>query len=246
MILTSLQTLRIKLEAQELDDLVREATQTGMSPWELLHRFLSAPASQSIQRSIERRIKNAGLPTSATLEAFDWAFNAQTINKASMLELASGEFVQRGDNLAFVGQSGLGKSHLIQGIARACCVLGHRVRYETSATLLEALMRAAGAKTLPSTLRYYRSFDLLIIDEFGFDKLERREYPESPSMLYKVIDGRHGRGSTAILTNVDFGDWTEYLGDPALVMALLDRVSDAIVFRFEGQSYRKNRARKGQ
>lgn len=109
MILTSLQTLRIKLEAQELDDLVREATQTGMSPWELLHRFLSAPASQSIQRSIERRIKNAGLPTSATLEAFDWAFNAQTINKASMLELASGEFVQRGDNLAFVGQSGLGK-----------------------------------------------------------------------------------------------------------------------------------------
>ncbi len=42
-------------------------------------------------------------------------------------------------------------------------------------------MRAAGAKTLPSALRYYRSFDLLIIDEFGFDKLEHREYPESPS-----------------------------------------------------------------
>lgn len=42
-------------------------------------------------------------------------------------------------------------------------------------------MRAAGAKTLPSELRYYRSFDLLIIDEFGFDKLEHREYPESPS-----------------------------------------------------------------
>ena len=194
MILQSLQTLKIKLQAQELDDLVREATESGMSPWELLHRFLSAPASQSIQRSIERRIKNAGLPTSATLEAFDWEFNAQTINKAS---------------------------------------------------LLEVLMRAAGAKTLPSALRNYRSFDLLIIDEFGFDKLERREYPESPSMLYKVIDGRYGRGSTAILTNVDFGDWTEYLGDPALVMALLDRVSDAIVFRFEGESYRKNRARKG-
>ena len=107
-------------------------------------------------------------------------------------------------------------------------------------------MRAAGAKMLPSALRYYRSFDLLIIDEFGFDKLERREYPESPSMLYKVVDGRNGRGSTAFLTNVDFGDWTEYLGDPALVMALLDRVSDAIVFRFEGESYRKKRTRKGQ
>ena len=51
-------------------------------------------------------------------------------------------------------------------------------------------MRAAGAKTLPSALRYYRSFDLLVIDEFGFDKLERREYPESPSMLYKVRKSR--------------------------------------------------------
>jgi DNA replication protein DnaC len=63
-------------------------------------------------------------------------------------------------------------------------------------------------------------------------------------MLYKVVDSRNGRGSTAFLTNVDFGDWTEYFGDPALVMALLDRVSDnAIVFRFEGKSYRKSRTK---
>ena len=109
MILKSLETLKIKLAAQELDELVREATESGMSPWELLHRFLTVPANESVQRAIERRIKNAGLPTSATLESFDWTFNAESINKASMLELASGEFVKRRDNLAFVGQSGLGK-----------------------------------------------------------------------------------------------------------------------------------------
>lgn len=239
-----METLKIKMAPEELDSLVRDATEKGMSPWELLDRFLKSPANQSVQRSIERRIANVGLPTTATLEGFDWEFNAKTINKSSMLELASGEFIKRRDNLAFVGQSGLGKSHIIQGVARACCALGYRVRYETSASLLEELMRAAGAKTLPSALRYYRSFDLLIIDEFGFDKLERREYPESPSMLYKVVDSRNGRGSTAFLTNVDFGDWTEYFGDPALVMALLDRVSDnAIVFRFEGKSYRKSRTK---
>jgi DNA replication protein DnaC len=246
-ILKHMETLKIKMPAEELDALVRGATEKGMSPWELLDRFLSVPANESIERAIERRIKNAGLPTTATLESFDWEFNAKTINKSSMMELASGEFIKRRDNLAWVGQSGLGKSHLIQGVARACCVLGYRCRYETSATLLEELTRAAGSKTLPSALRYYRSFDLLIIDEFGFDKLERREYPESPSMLYKVVDGRNGRGSTAYLTNVDFGDWTEYLGDPALVMALLDRVSDnAIVYRFEGKSYRKNRTKQAQ
>ena len=69
MILKSLETLKIKLTAQALDQLVREATESGISPWELLDRFLAMPASQSIERAIERRIKNAGLPTSATHNA---------------------------------------------------------------------------------------------------------------------------------------------------------------------------------
>ena len=100
-------------------------------------------------------------------------------------------------------------------------------------------------------MRHYGRFDLLIIDEFGFDKLERMEYPESPSLLYKVIDHRNRRGSTALVTNIDFNDWTDYLGDPPMAMALLDRVVDgAIIHRFEGKSYRahlaelKNKQRK--
>jgi DNA replication protein DnaC len=192
-------------------------------------------------------VRLAKFPDSACLESFDWLFNAKTIPRGPFEELASGEFLARRDNVVFVGKSGLGKSHLIQGIGRACCVLGHRVRYVTSAQLLEELTSAAGDKTLPAKVRYYRSFELLIIDEFGFDKLERREYPESPSLLYKVVDARTGRGSTAFITNVDFSQWTDYLGDPPLVMALLDRVVDsAIVVRFDGKSYRQHRAEQKQ
>jgi DNA replication protein DnaC len=113
--------------------------------------------------------------------------------------------------------------------------------------LLEELAAALADKTLSARVRFYRSFDLLIIDEFGFDKLERSEYPESPSLLYKVIDARNGRGSTALVTNVDFGDWTDYLGDPPLVMAILDRVSDrTIIQKFTGKSYRKFRTEQMQ
>jgi len=45
-------------------------------------------------------------------------------------------------------------------------------------------------------------------------------------LLYKVIDSRSRKGSTALVTNIDFKDWTDYLGDPPLAMALLDRVVD--------------------
>ena len=246
-ILQHLATLKIRLGGEELDQVIRESTANNHSSWQLLERFLAAPASSARERSIERRLRLAKFPTTSSLESFDWSFNAKTLPRGPFDELASGEFLARGDNVALVGKSGLGKSHLIQGIGRACCALGHRVRYVTSATLLEELTAAAGDKTLPSRIRYYRSFELLIIDEFGFDKLERREYPESPSLLYKVVDARSGRGSTAFVTNVDFSDWTEYLGDPPLVMALLDRVVDnAIVIRFEGKSYRQHRAQQKQ
>jgi len=246
-ILGHLQTLKIRISEEELDSVVRESTENNHSAWQLLERFLAAPAILSRERSIERRQRLAKFPSSASLESFDWSFNAKTLPRGPFEELASGEFIARGDNVALVGKSGLGKSHLIQGVGRACCALGHRVRYVTSAELLEDLTAAAGDKTLPSRVRYYRSFDLLIIDEFGFEKLERREYPESPSLLYKVVDARSGRGSTAFVTNVDFSDWSEYLGDPPLVMALLDRVVDnAIVIRFEGKSYRQHRAEQKQ
>lgn len=159
-------------------------------------------------------------------------------------ELATGDFIRRQENVAFVGESGLGKSHLIQGIGRRCCAHGYRVRYRTSAALLEELTAASGDKTLPSRIRYSSRFDLLIIDEFGFDKLERREYPESSSLLYKVIDSRSGRKSTALVTNIDFDSWTAYLDDPPLAMALLDRVVDgAIIQKFRGKSYRAHRAK---
>ena len=86
-----------------------------------------------------------------------------------------------------------------------------------------------------------------MIDEFGFEKLERKDIPDALSLLYKVIDSRNGRGSTAVVTNVDFGEWTDYLGDPPLVMALLDRVVDSsIIIKFDGKSYRAERAEQKQ
>ena len=93
-------------------------------------------------------------------------------------------------------------------------------------------------------LRYWTNFDLLIIDEFGFDRLERQACPEAPQLLYKVIEGRNGQRSTVLVTNVDFEVWSEYLGDPPLAMAFLDRLVDgATVLKLRGRSYRAARAR---
>jgi DNA replication protein DnaC len=242
-ILQHLETLNIPLTTEQLDEVLATAAKAKLSYLQLLERFLAAPAHLRRERSIERRLRAARFRDAATFESFDWDFNRQTIDQVTFEELATGDFIRRRDNLLFVGDSGLGKSHLIQSVGRRCCLLGYRVRYVTSAELLEELTAASGDKTLPRKVRYYGGFDLLIIDEFGFEKLERREYPESSSLLYKIIDNRSRRGSTALVTNIEFEDWTDYFGDPPLAMALIDRmVDDAIIERFEGKSYRAYRA----
>jgi DNA replication protein DnaC len=235
----------MRLEAEQLDAFLQEHAQGKLSVLETIAKFLEIPAHASQESAIAYRIKRAGFPTEATLESYDWSRNPTTIKKEPFLELATGEFIRRKENAAFVGESGLGKTHLIQGVGRKCCALGYRVRYETSASLIEALNQARAVKALALKVRHYCSWDLLIIDEFGFEKLERKEVPDALSLLYKVIDGRNRRSSTAVITNVNFDDWTEYLGDPPMTMALLDRVVDQTnLIKFEGESIRGDALRK--
>jgi len=237
----------MKLTAEQLDLFLQQHAKAELPVSELLAKFLERPAHASREAAIQSRIKRAGFPTDATLESYDWTRNSKTIRPEPFLELATGEFIRRKENAAFVGKSGLGKTHLIEGVGKQCCALGYRVRYETSARLIETLNQARAVRLLTPKVRHYCSFDLLIIDEFGFEKLERKEVPDALSLLYKVIDGRNRRSSTAIVTNVNFDDWTDYLGDPPMTMALLDRVVDQTnVIPFEGDSIRKPKKKPGK
>jgi DNA replication protein DnaC len=242
-ILEYCQTLRVPLSEVELDAVLAQAEKERFGPLELLARLLGPQADLRRQRAIERRIREARFREPATLESFDWLFNAEAIDRAQIESLAAGEFIRRGDNLVIAGQSGVGKSRIVQSVGRAACVLGYRVRYTTSAELLLDLTASLADHSLPQRLRYYTNFELLIIDEFGFDKIERAESGQAASLLYKVVDSRGPKRSTALVTNISFEAWAEYLGDAPLAMAILDRLVDgAIVLKIEGRSYRAHRA----
>jgi len=243
-VLADFATLRVPLSEQSLDEHLSRVEQEGLAPLELLDRVIGAEADRRRERAIERRIKEARFPDVCTLADFDWQFNAETIDRTQIEQLASCDFLRRKDNLVLVGQSGLGKSRIIKAIGRAACVAGYTVRYTTSGELFADLTAALADQTLPKRVRFYCRFDLLIIDEFGFDRLEREASAQIASLLYKIINTRGPQRSTALVTNVDFDAWSEYLGDPPLAMAVLDRIVDgAIVLKLTGKSYRAHRAK---
>jgi DNA replication protein DnaC len=243
-VLEYFQTLRVPLSAADLDAAMAQAEKQRWGPLEFLSHVLGPQADLRRQRAIERRIRNARFREPVTLESFDWAFNAQTIDRAQIETLATGEFIRRGDNLVIAGQSGVGKSRIVQSVGRAACALGYRVRYATSAELLLDLTACLADHSLHERLRYYSNFELLVIDEFGFDRIERAESGQAASLLYKVVDTRGPKRSTALVTNISFEAWADYLGDAPLAMAILDRLVDgAILLKIEGRSYRAHRSK---
>jgi DNA replication protein DnaC len=244
-VLDDAKTLKLPLSAEMLDAALKRAEQNGLSHLNFLELILGEPAARSRQRAIERRIRDAKFREDKSLADFDWKFNAPAIDRAQIEQLATGEFVRRGENLVMVGQSGVGKSFLLQALSRRFCEVGYRVRYTTSAELLEDLRKSLAEQSLPRRVRYWSRFDLVVIDEFGFDRIERGECPQAANLFYKVIDARSGKRSTALATNIDFEAWSDYLGDPPLAMAFLDRVVDgAILLKIRGKSYRAHRAKK--
>jgi len=237
--LSHFETLGIPLEPAALDELLAKAEKETFSHLRFLDLLLGGQADARRERAVARRIREARFAEMKTLEGFSWEFNPKAFDRVQIEELATGDFIRRRTNLILVGWSGVGKSHIIQALGQKACVHGYRVMYRTSAQVLADLTASLADKTLPARLRRYASPDWLIIDEFGFDRIERTECPQAAHLLYKIIASRNQKRSTALVTNVDFDKWGEYLSDGPLAMALLDRlVEGAILLKIKGKSYR--------
>jgi DNA replication protein DnaC len=243
-VVKALQTLGLALAPGALDAALSAAEKESLSHLQFLHRLLAGPAEAKLARALERRIRAAGFRELTTLEGFDWEFNAQGVDRRSIEQLATCDFVRRHENVIFAGQSGLGKSRIIQSLGLTACTLGYRVRYRTSSKLLQEFTAAMADGSLDRKLNRYARYDLLLIDEFGFDRLEREVNARASSFYYRLLEARTGRYSTALATNIDFSKWGKYLGDPQLAMAFLDRLVDgAVILKLSGRSYRAHRAR---
>src|SRR6202035_360263 len=130
-ILADFQALKVPVRPEAFEAVRARVEREGLSHLEFLHLLISEQAAQRRERSIAHRIGEARFRECKTLAPFDWQFNAKAMDRARLEELASAEFVRRHDNLVMVGQSGVGKSHLIQAIGQQACVHGWRVRYTT-------------------------------------------------------------------------------------------------------------------
>ena len=123
-ILSDFAALKIPLRAEQFDAALTRAEREGQSHLEFLHQLISEQAGQRRERSVAHRVRAACFREAQTLATFDWQFNAKAIQRWQIEELATGEFIRRHDNLVIVGQSGVGKSHIVQALGLQACAWG--------------------------------------------------------------------------------------------------------------------------
>jgi DNA replication protein DnaC len=232
-----IKTLKLTRMEKALDDELAAAQKLHLSPAALLERLLEIETVSLIERRIERRIRESRLPERKLLADFDFNF-ATGIDQNRIMDLANLGFVQRKQWLILAGSSGTGKSHIAKALLLLACQKLYRCRYVIASDMLRDLLSGLADDSLDEKLKAYVRPELLLIDEIGFDRLEQ-ESSRNASLFFKVVEGRYCKQSTILTTNVDFKALGEYLGDPVVTAAMVDRmVHHAIIIDIQGPSYR--------
>jgi DNA replication protein DnaC len=204
-----------------------------------LAEILTAEVDERDGRRRARRVVEARFPRVKRLGEFDCSANPN-VNPATLATLAAGAFIDAGNPLCLIGDSGTGKSHLLIGTGIAACEAGRRVRYVTCAALVNELVEAADDRVLSRTVGRYGRLDLLCLDELGYVHLD----PRGAELLFQVITEREERASVACASNASFSDWGATFTDPRLAAAVVDRLTfRATIIETGTQSYRLRTSR---
>jgi DNA replication protein DnaC len=201
-------------------------------------RYLLALAEQEVnkreQNRLQKRVKAARLPVLKELADFDFSA-LPTLNKAQVLDLSRGDYIRKREPIVFIGNPGLGKTHLAIALALSACRQGRKVRFWTTAGLVNELLQAQDEHRLHRFISAAHKLDLIVIDEMGF-------IPFSASgahALFTFCSEVYERLALILTTNLKFADWVQVLGDERLTAALLDRLTHhAHILELVGESFR--------
>jgi len=199
-----------------------------------LARLLRAQYQHRQDTSLAWRIKQAHFPEIWTLESFP--FKRQPgVNPKQIRALAELEFVPKAENIVLIGPTAVGKTGLASGLLLKAIQNGYRGRFISAQDLFDEMYASLADRSTRQLLNMLARVDCLLIDELGYVNLR----PEQTNIFFKLMEERYRRKPTLITTNLDYPEWQAFLGNKALVDALLSRLRHQChTIRVDGPSLR--------
>lgn len=230
-----LKNLRLSEIADTLDEKIRLADQE-QPPYESFLLSLMRPQWHAKQeKAMEWRIKNARMPERWALETFP--FKIQTgVNHRQIKTLAELAFIDKAENLVFIGPTGVGKTGLASALLLRALQNGYRGRFIKAQDLFDEMYASLADRSSRKLLNGLARLDLLVIDEMGYLNLR----PEQTNIFFRLMEERYNRRPTIITTNLEYDEWHEFLGNRSMVEALLSRLRHRChTVRIDGPSLRE-------
>lgn len=233
---TALHLPTIRAQAAALAD---AAARERLSHRSFLAEVLTVECDERDSRRRVRRVLEAKFPRTKRLEDLDLT-SLPGLPPATLAQLTSGAWIDAGEPVVILGDSGTGKTHLLIGLGTAAAEAGRRVRYITTAALVNELIEAADDKQLSRVVSRYARLDLLCLDEVGYVHLD----PRGAELLFQVITEREEKASIACASNAPFSEWGRTFTDPRLAAAVVDRLTfHAHIIQTGADSYRLRTSR---
>ena len=205
---------------QEYIDFYIDAVNSGEKSFSAaLEELIAIEQENKKIRAINACVKVANFPFLKTMDDFDFSFQP-SINKNQILEFNSLSFIEKKENIIFVGTSGVGKTHLATSIGVECAKNRYSTYFMSFENLMNQLKKALAENRLEQRIKFFARYKILIIDELGYMPIDT----DSANLFFQLIARRYEKHCTIITTNIPFSKWGEIFGSATLANAVLDRL----------------------
>lgn len=229
-----LKRLRLRRIIEILPEMAQKAAKEDMDYTDFLASLIEEEITHKEARSVKTKIKSGRFPYTKAIEDFNFEFQP-SINRKKFREVAKLGFIDRHENVIFLGPPGVGKTHLAIGLGIRACEAGYKVLFTTLNDLSHSLYASLADNSLEERLRALSVPAILIIDEIGYLPLNK----QNANFLFQLVSRRYEKGSIIITSNKSFNDWGNVFGDTVIASAILDRLlHHCHVFNIKGESYR--------
>lgn len=219
---------------ESLDQILSQVDGAKLGTAEAIESLLGAQISLRNNRRLQAAMRSSRLPAVKMLTDFDFTFQP-SIKREQLDSLHELGFMERRENVIFLGPPGVGKTHLAISLAIAAAQHGRRVYYGTLADLITSLEEAQASGKLSHRLKTLTYPALLVVDEIGYLPITRN----GAMLFFQLMARRYETASTVLTSNKSFEEWGEIFGDDVMAAALIDRLlHHCHVVNIRGNSYR--------